>query len=71
MNLHQYAKNKAILSFRSRDTFDLKILQSDWSRTFWSISQESDFCGIWDLSWNKANNINFRYRPNARKINQF
>ena len=36
-------KNQAISSFGSRDMVDLKILQSDWPRAFWPISQEPDF----------------------------
>ena len=42
-NLHEFArkrKNQAILSCYSGEKFDLKILQSDWSRAFWPISQE-------------------------------
>ena len=43
MNLYQHEKNQAISSSGSRDMVDLKILQSDWPRAFWSISQEPDF----------------------------
>ena len=31
---------------RSRDVPDIKMLQTDWLRAFWSISQEIDFCQI-------------------------
>ena len=40
----------------SRDIVDLKTLQSDWPRAFWSISQEQDFY-----------NIIFHYGPNSEK----
>ena len=42
MNLHQHAKNQAFLSFCSRDIFDLKILQFDWTRAFQAIFQEPE-----------------------------
>ena len=45
-NLCQYFKNQVISSFCSRDLFNLKILQSDWPRLFWPISQEPDFLQI-------------------------
>ena len=44
--LCQYAKNQAISSRYSRDIFEFKIQQSDWSRAFWAISEESDFFQI-------------------------
>ena len=69
MNLHQYAKNQAFSSFCSRDIVSLKILQSDWLRAFWPISQEPDFSQVWDLCKNTANIIKFLYRPNSEKIN--
>ena len=72
MNLYQHAKKKqAFSSFCSRDLPDLKILQSDWPRAFWPISQEPDFSKTWDLLQNTANNVNFRYRPNSEKINDY
>ena len=43
MNLYHHAKIQAFSSFSSRDTVDLKILQSDWLKAFWPISQEPDF----------------------------
>ena len=46
MNLYQYSKNQAFLSFFSSDTVDLKILQSDWPRAFWPISEEPDYMGF-------------------------
>ena len=52
-------KNQTFSSFSFRDIVDLKILQSDWSRVFWSISQESNFSQIWDLCKNRANNLTF------------
>ena len=69
MNLHQYAKNQAFSSFYSRDIVNLKILQSDWSRTFWPISQEPNFSQVWDFYKNIANIIKFLYRPNSEKRN--
>ena len=66
LNLYQYAKNQAISIFCYRNIFNFKILQSDWPRTFWSISQEPDFPEIWDLHKNIKNNINFHYRPKFR-----
>ena len=58
LNLHQYAKNQAS-SFCSRDIVNLKVLQSDWLRAFWPISQEPD----------TANITKFLYRPNVEKTN--
>ena len=46
---------------------DLRILQSDWLRAFWPVSQESDFSQVWDLCNNTANNKNFLYRTNSEK----
>ena len=43
MNLHQYAKNH-FSSFCSRDIVNLKVLQSDWLRAFWPISQKLGIC---------------------------
>ena len=34
---------------------DEKILQFNWLRTFWPISQEQKFSQIWDLCRNTAN----------------
>ena len=46
MNLQKikqkHAKNQSFSSFCSRDIDDLKILQSDGLRAFWSISQEPE-----------------------------
>ena len=69
MNLHQYAKNQAFSLFCSRDIVNLKILQSDWLKVFWPISQEPEFFQVWDLSKNTANIIKFLYSPNSEKIN--
>ena len=60
-------KIQAIASFCSRDKVDWKILKSDWSRAFRSISQEPDFFQAWDLYRNTVNNLNFHYRPNPEK----
>ena len=32
----------------SGDIVSLKILQSDWLRVLWPISQEADFSQVWD-----------------------
>ena len=48
INLYQHAKNQAFSSLCSGDIVNLKILQSDWSRAFWPISQEPDFSQVWD-----------------------
>ena len=69
MNLHQQAKSQAFSSLSSSDVVDLKILQSDWPRAFWYISQELDFSQVWDLCKNTANNINFPYKLYSEKIN--
>ena len=47
----------------------LKILQSDWLRTFLPISQEPKFSQIWALCRNTTNNIYFHYRTKSVKIN--
>ena len=62
MNLHQYAKNQTLSSFCNRNIVNLHILQSNWSRSFWPISQEPDFCEVWDLCKNTANIIKLLYR---------
>ena len=36
---------------------DLKILQTDWLRAVWPMSQEQDFSQVWGLCSNTANNI--------------
>ena len=59
---------KITISLFSSDIFNLKILQSDWPRAFWPISQKSNFFQIWNLNRNTANNINFHYRSNSQNI---
>ena len=66
VNLYQHANNQAICS---GEMVDYKILQSDWLRTFLSISQEPEFSQIWDLCRNITNNIHFHYRTNSVRIN--
>ena len=39
VNLYQHAKNEAVSSICPWETVDLKILQSDWLKEFWAISQ--------------------------------
>ena len=70
MNLYQHAKSQFFSSFYFRDLFDLKVLQSDWPRVFWAISQEPELFQIWDLSKHAVININCHYRPNWEKINK-
>ena len=43
LNWYQHAKSQAISLICSGDFFRLKMLQSDWQRAFWPISQEKDF----------------------------
>ena len=69
MNLYQHAKIQVFLSPCSRDIVDFKILQFDWPRAFWYISQEPYFYEMLDLFKNTADNINSRYRANSAKNN--
>ena len=46
MNLYQHAKNQAFSSFHYTDIIYLKILQSDWPKTFWYISEEPKFSNV-------------------------
>ena len=46
---------------------DLKILQSDWLRRFWAISQEQEFFQVWGLCKNTAVNIKHLCKPNSEK----
>ena len=79
INLYWHAKNQVIFFYRSRRyayfssiaIVHLKIMQSDWTRGFCLISQESNFSRIWDLCRNLVNNINFHYRPNSDEINDY
>ena len=41
-------KNQAFPSFCSGDIVNLKILQSDWPRAFWPISQKPEFSKVLD-----------------------
>ena len=43
VNLYQHAKTEVISSICSGEIVDLKILQSDWMRAIWPISQKHDF----------------------------
>ena len=60
VNFILLAKNEAVSSIFYGEIFHLKILQSDWLRGFWPISQEQDLFQIKDFSMNIANNKNFR-----------
>ena len=61
--MYQHAK------FEAGEMFDLKILQLEWLRAFWPITQEQHFSQIEDLYGNTVNNINFHYRTNSGEIN--
>ena len=65
VDLYQHAKNEAVSSIFSGDMLDLKILQAEWLKEFWAISQEQYFSQKEDL----RSNINFDYRTNSGKIN--
>ena len=41
-------KNQAISVICSRNIVDFIILQSDWLRIFWTISQEQKLSQIWN-----------------------
>ena len=69
VNLYKHEKNKSISLICSGDMIDQNILQSDWLRTFWPISQEQHFSQMWDLCRNTVNNKIFYYRTNLVKIN--
>ena len=43
---YQHTKNEAVSSIYSREIVHLDILQSDWLRAFWPISQKQDFSQI-------------------------
>ena len=59
MNLHQHVKNQVFSSFCSREIVDLQILQSDWPRAFWPMSQKPDFPEVWDFCKNTSINIHY------------
>ena len=68
VNFYQHAKIEAVLLIYPGEMLDLKILQSEWLRAFWAISQEQDLSQI-DLFRNTANKKNFHCRTNSEKIN--
>ena len=45
-NFYQHAENEAVSSICSGEIVHLKIMQSDWLRAFWPISQEQDHSQI-------------------------
>ena len=49
VNLYQHAKNYTVSSICVGEMVDLIILESDWLRPFWPISQKQDFSQIYDL----------------------
>ena len=44
------SKNQAISLIFSEYIVDLKILQFDWLKAFWSTIQEPEFSQIWNFS---------------------
>ena len=72
MNLYRHAKNQVFSSLCSRDIVDLK---TDCNLIGWQhfgpYLWNQIFPKIWDLCQNTANNINFHYRPNSEKINDY
>ena len=69
LNLYLHAKNQANSLFPSQDIAVLRILQSDWLRTFWPISQEPEFSQIWGLRSLFLNHMYFHFRLNPEKVN--
>ena len=65
VNLYHHAKNEAASSICSGEIFDLKVLQFEWLRAFWTISHEQQFFHIEDLYRKTTNNVNFHYRANS------
>ena len=61
VNLHQHAKNEVVFSICFGEIVHSKIMQSDWLRGFWPISQKQRFSQILDLCRNTANNKHFHY----------
>ena len=57
---YQHTNNEAASSICSEEIVPVKILQSDWPRAFWSISQKQDLC---------MNTANFNYKRNSVKTN--
>ena len=51
------SKNQYNHSILSRNFALKRILQSDWTRIFWSIIQEQEFCRVWSLSWKTKNKM--------------
>ena len=62
-------KNDVVSSICSGEMLDFKILQSEWRRTFWPISEEQSFSQIEDLYRNTVNKTNFNYRTNSGQTN--
>ena len=59
-------KKEAVSSICFGEVINLKMLQSDWLRAFWSNLQKK-ISQIWDLFWNTKNNIKIHYRTNSVK----
>ena len=62
-------QKNVVSSICSGEMLDFKILQSEWRRTFWPISEEQSFSQIEDLYRNTVNKINFNYRTNSGQTN--
>ena len=69
INLRTHTKYQVNSSIRPWDIAKLKILHSDWSRAFLSISQELELLQVWKFYREVANGERFHFRPNPRKAN--
>ena len=43
VNMYQHAEDETVSSICSGEIVDFKIVQSDWLRAFWPLSQEQNF----------------------------
>ena len=62
-------KTNFIMHFFFWDITFYRILQFDWVAAFWPITQEPEFCQIWDWWWNISTNISFHFGLFPGKIN--
>ena len=68
-NVHLLPNNKLHHWLLFWDIAFWRILQFDWLRAFWSITEDPVFCQIGDWLWNINNNISFHLASFARKSN--
>ena len=52
-----------------RDITLYRILQSDWSGTFWLITPDQEFCQAWELRWKVKNYKKFLFALFSGKSN--